>query len=236
VSVDIARQIVDYLTTGAVVNAVNVPSMDAETAKQLQPTLALAERLGKFVSQYMEGRPTALQIAYDGELVVTDTYPITAAILTGFLAPLVETVNAVSAPHLLKEYGIEFSETRSAAQSNYAFQVRVKAVTDRESHEIAGTLFNGLEPRICGIDGTRVDVELESRMVVCTNEDKPMVLGRIALTLGEAGVNIANLALGRQAAGGHATAVINVDGAVERAVLEKLRAIPNVVEARLVNV
>ena len=234
VSVDIAKQIVDFLTTGAVVNAVNVPSLDAETAKQLQPTLALAERLGKFVSQYMEGRPTALQIAYDGELAVTDTYPITAAILTGFLSPLVETVNAVSAPHLLKEYGIEFGETRSAAHANYAFQIRVKAITDKETHEIAGTLFNGVEPRICGIDGTRVDVELVSAMVVCINEDKPMVLGRIALTLGEAGVNIANLALGRQAAGGQATTVINIDGDVEAGVIEKVRAVPSVVQARLV--
>ncbi|MCC6798405.1 MAG: phosphoglycerate dehydrogenase [Candidatus Hydrogenedentes bacterium] len=236
VSVDIAKQIVDYLTTGAVVNAVNVPSMDAETAKQLQPSLVLAERLGKFVSQYMDGRPTALQIAYDGDLVVTDTYPITAAILTGFLAPLVETVNAVSAPHLLKEYGIEFSETRSAGHPDYAFQIRVKAVTDKESHEIAATLFNGKEPRICGIDGTRVDVELVSGMVVCTNEDKPMVLGRIALTLGEAGVNIANLALGRKTAGGHATTVINIDGKMDRSVLETLRKVPHVVEARFVQV
>ena len=236
VSVDIAKQIVDYLTTGAVVNAVNVPSMDAETAKQLQPSLVLAERLGKFVSQYMKGRPTALQIAYDGELGVTDTYPITAAILTGFLSPLVESVNAVSAPHLLKEYGIEFSETRGAAHPNYAFQIRVKAVTDQESHEIAGTLFNGKEPRICGIDGTRVDVELVSGMVVCTNEDKPMVLGRIALTLGEAGVNIANLALGRKAAGNHATTVINIDGTMDRSVLETLRKVPHVVEARFVQV
>lgn len=236
VSVDIARQIVDYLTTGAVVNAVNVPSLDADTARQLRPTLLLAERLGRFASQYMEGRPTALQIAYDGELAVTDTYPITAAILTGFLEPLVETVNAVSAPYLLKEYGIEFGETRSAEHPDYAFQIRVKAVTDKETHEIAGTLFNGKEPRICGIDGTRVDVELVSGMLVCINEDKPGALGRIALTIGEAGVNIANLALGRQEAGGHATTVINVDGTLDRAVIEKLCKTPDVVEARLVTV
>ncbi|HRI88438.1 MAG TPA: phosphoglycerate dehydrogenase [Candidatus Hydrogenedentes bacterium] len=236
VSVDIAHQIVDYLTTGAVVNAVNVPSMDAETAKQLKPMLELAERLGKFVSQYVDGRPNSLQIAYDGDLIVTDTYPITAAILTGFLAPLVETVNAVSAPHLLKEYGIEFSETRSAAHPNYAFQVRVKAVTDVETHEIAGTLFNNKEPRICGIDGTRVDVELVSGMLVCINEDKPGALGRIALAIGEAGVNIANLSLGRHAAGKHATTVINIDGTMDPSVLDMLRKNPDVVEARLVEV
>lgn len=236
VAVDIAHQIVDYLTTGAIVNAVNVPSLDADTRKALQPTLVLGERLGRFVSQYMQGRPTALQISYDGELAVTDTYPITAAILTGFLSPLVETVNVVNAPHLLRDYGIDFSETRSAAHPDYAFQIRVKAVTDSESHEIIGTLFNNQEPRICGIDGTRVDVELVSGMIVCINEDKPMVLGRIAMTIGEAGVNIANLALGRKSMGGHATTVINVDGPIEGRVIDQLRQLPHVLEARVVQV
>ncbi|MCC6488556.1 MAG: phosphoglycerate dehydrogenase [Candidatus Hydrogenedentes bacterium] len=169
VAVEVAKQMVEYLTTGAIVNAVNVPSLDAETRKTLQPLLLLAERMGRFVSSYMDGRPTGLEIAYEGELVVTDTYPITAAILTGFLEPLVETVNVVSAPHLLKEYGIDFSEKRSAQPQDYAFQIRIKAATDKETHEIAGTLFNNQEPRICSIDGTRVDVELVTKMVVCIN-------------------------------------------------------------------
>ena len=236
VAVEVAKQMVEYLTTGAIVNAVNVPSLDAETRKVLQPLLLLAERLGRFVSLYMEGRPTALEIAYDGELVVTDTYAITAGILTGFLEPLVETVNVVSAPHLLKEYGIEFSEKRSAQPQDYAFQIRVKVVTDKETHEIAGTLFNNQEPRICSIDGTRVDVELVTKMVVCINEDKPLVLGRVATTIGEAGVNIANLALGREAEGGRATAVINIDGPMDASVLDKIRAIPHVLNARMVEV
>lgn len=236
VAVEVAKQMVEYLTTGAIVNAVNVPSLDAETRQQLQPLLLLAERLGRFMSQYMEGRPKGLEITYDGELPITDTYPITAAILTGFLEPLVETVNVVSAPHLLKEYGIDFSEKRSAQPHDYAFQIRVSAATDSETHEVAGTLFNNQEPRICSIDGTRVDVELVTKMVVCLNEDKPMVLGRVATAIGEAGVNIANLALGRETEGGRATAVINIDGPMDDAVIDRIRAIPHVLSARMVEV
>jgi D-3-phosphoglycerate dehydrogenase len=168
--------------------------------------------------------------------MVQDTYPITAAILMGFLEPLVETVNVVSAPVLLKEHGIEFSETRSARQSDYAFQIRVEVHADKESHEVCGTLFNNQAPRICQIDGTRVDVELVDRMVVCINEDKPLVLGRVATAIGEAGVNIANLALGRDTQGGHATAVINIDGDVSPALIERIKAIPHVVSARVVAV
>jgi D-3-phosphoglycerate dehydrogenase len=236
VAVDIANQMVDYLTTGAIVNAVNVPSLDAETRKQLQPMLTLSERMGRFMSQYMEGRPNTIRISYEGELAVSDTYPITAAILTGFLEPMVETVNVVSAPTLLKEYGIDFSETRSAKPSDYAFQIRLEVKTDKESREICGTLFNNREPRICSIDGARVDVELVQKMVVSVNEDKPLVIGRVATAIGEAGVNIANLSLGREAAGGRATSVINVDGEVDASLLDKIRGIPHVLSARIVEV
>lgn len=235
VAVDIAHQMVDYLQTGAIVNAVNVPSLDRETQKQLQPLLYLAERLGRFQSLYMQGRPTSIEVEYAGEMGVTDTYPITAAILTGFLAPLVETVNSVSAPSLIKDRGIEFRETRSARSSDYAFTIGVKVVTDKESHAIAGTLFGKDDPRICLIDDTRVDAKPEGWMVVCMNEDKPLVIGRVATILGEAGINIANLMLGRDQRGGRASTVLNVDEEVPREVMDKLRQVPHVKEARLVH-
>ncbi|MDX9972543.1 MAG: phosphoglycerate dehydrogenase [FCB group bacterium] len=234
VAVDIAHQMVDYLTTGAIVNAVNVPSLDSETRKQLQPLLFLAERLGKFQSLYMQGKPTSMEVVYAGDIGVTDTYPITAAILTGFLEPLVETVNSVSAPSMLKEHGIEFSETRSAQPSDYAFTIGVNLVTDTETHRIAGTLFGKDDPRICSIDGTRVDAKPEGWMVVCMNDDKPLIIGRVATALGEAGINIANLMLGRDERGGRASTILNVDEAVPDDVMEKIRKVPHVKQARLV--
>jgi D-3-phosphoglycerate dehydrogenase len=213
---------------------VNVPSLDSETRKQLQPLLFLAQRLGKFQSLYMQGKPTAVEVVYAGDIGVTDTYPITAAILTGFLEPLVETVNSVSAPHMLKERGIEFRETRSAQPSDYAFTIGVNVTTDSETHRIAGTLFGKDDPRICILDGTRVDAKPEGWMVVCMNEDKPLIIGRVATALGEAGINIANLMLGRDERGGRASTILNVDEPVPDEIMERIRKVPHVKQARLV--
>jgi D-3-phosphoglycerate dehydrogenase / 2-oxoglutarate reductase len=236
VAVDIAQQMVDFFDSGAIVNAVNVPSLDSETREALKPLLCLAERLGRFMTLYSEGAPTRLSIEYAGDLGVADAFPITAGVITGFLEPLVETVNMVSAPTLLGDHGIDFSETRSARSSDYAFQIIVKVETDKETHQVTGTLFNNEEPRICSIDGARVDVKPEGWMLVYSNEDKPLVLGRVASAIGEAGLNIANLALGRDIPGGNATTVLSIDGPIPDEVLNKIRSIPHVTEARLVEV
>jgi D-3-phosphoglycerate dehydrogenase / 2-oxoglutarate reductase len=234
VAVDIAHQMVDYLTTGAIVNAVNVPSLDKETRAKLQPLLYLARHLGRFQALYMEGRPSSIDITYVGDMGVTDTYPITAAILTGYLEPTVETVNEVSAPYILKNHGIESSETRAAEPSSYTFEIRVTVVTDKETHTISGTLFERTEPRFCVIDNTRIDAIPEGYMLVCRNEDKPLVIGRVCTIIGEAGVNIANLMLGRDEKGGRASTVLNLDQALDPDTLAKVRAVPHVKQARLV--
>jgi D-3-phosphoglycerate dehydrogenase len=183
----------------------------------------------------MRGTPESVEIVYSGEMGVTDTYPITAAILTGFLKPMVESVNIVSAPALLKDRGIEANERRTTGPSDYAFQIGLVVKTDTETHEVFGTLFGDNDPRICSIDGTRVDAVPEGCMVVCRNEDKPMVLGRLCTVIGDAGVNIANLVLGRETPGGHAHTIINIDSTIPEAVLEEIRQIPHVLEARLVH-
>jgi len=235
VAVEVAEQMVDYLTTGAIVNAVNVPSLDAETRAALQPLINLGDRLGQFQASYCDGRPASVEIEYSGDLGITDVYPVTAAILAGFLRPTVEDVNTVSAPHQLKEHGIACSEKRSAADSDYAFEIGVTIVTDEGARTVKGTLFDGNDPRICSIDGMRVDAKPEGYMVICINEDVPQVIGRVCLTLGEAGINIANLSLGREKRGGRALTVLNLDEAVADAVMESVRRIPHVTGARLVS-
>ncbi len=234
VAVDVAQQMVDFLTTGAIVNAVNVPSLDSETRATLQPLLYLAERLGLFQSLFTQGRPKSIEIEYLGDLGVSDTYPVTAAIICGFLTPMVETVNMVSAPSQLQERGIEVTEKRGATASSYAFEINVTVVTDKESRSVRGTLFNRTDPRICTIDGMRVDAKPEGYMLVCKNEDKPLIIGRMCTAIGEAGVNIANLMLGRDGRGGHAMTVLNLDAEVSEKVLEECRQVPFVNEVRLV--
>lgn len=235
VAVDVARQMVEYLTTGSIVNAVNVPSLAGDAREELKPMLYLAEKLGRFQSLYTEGRPTALEIDYCGDPGVTDTYPITAAILSGFLEPMVETVNMVSAPSLLKDYGISSSETRRPEESDYAFQIKVKVITDKETVQVAGTFFGDDDPRICSIDDIRMDAVPKGWIVVCMNEDKPLVIGRLATIIGEYGVNIANMTFGRNERGGKASTLLNLDGPIDDETLEKLRQVPHVNRVRLVN-
>ncbi len=235
VAVDIARQMIDYLTTGAIVNAVNVPSLDGELRTKLMPLLYLGTKLGRFLSLYQDGRPTVLEIDYCGELGVTDTYPITAAVLAGVLEPKVETVNMISAPSIMKDHGISVRETRCPEESDYAFQIKVRVDSDRETVTVAGTLFGDDDPRICSIDGTRMDATPEGWIVVCRNEDKPMVIGRVTTIIGQAGVNIANMTLGRDEQGGNAITLINLDGPLKDSVLDELRGAAHVNEVRLIN-
>lgn len=230
VGVDVAKQMVEYLNTGAIVNAVNVPSLDSETAAAMRPLLFLGERLGQFQSAFAQGRPSAIEVAYNGEVGVQDTYPVTASILTGFLRPLVESVNMVSAPSQLKAHGIECGERRGAGESDYAFEIAVTVTTDQGAHTVVGTLFNETEARICSIDGTRVDATPAGHMLICKNEDVPMVIGRVCLTLGEAGVNIANLTLGREKPGGRALTVLNLDQAPSAETMAALAKVPNVLD------
>jgi D-3-phosphoglycerate dehydrogenase len=234
VAIDVANQMVDYLKTGAIVNAVNVPSLDSETRKTLQPLLFLAERMGEFQSRYVKGRPQSIEVTYIGDPGVADTYLVTTAVFTGFLRPMVETVNMVSAPSQLSARGIMASETRSPEASSYAFEIGVTVKTDEETVNLRGTLFNRNDPRICTVNGMRVDAVPVGNMLVCTNEDKPLIVGRMCTAIGEAGVNIASLMLGRDAKGGHALTVLNLDQTLGEDLLEKLRAIPHVREVRLV--
>lgn len=235
VAVDVAKQMIDYLTTGAIENAVNVPSLNSEARKALAPLLFLAGRLGRFQALYMEGQPKSIEIEYSGDVGVTDTYPITAKILTGFLSPMVEMVNEISAPSLLKAHGIACNEVHSAAKSDYAFQIAVKVTTEKDSHTLAGTLYGDNDARLCSFDGIRMDARPEGCMLVCSNEDKPLIIGHLGTIIGEAGVNIANFTLGREKRGGKALTLLNIDEPISEEVLEKIRAIPHVNGAKLVD-
>ena len=235
VAVEVAQQMANYLKTGEIVNAVNVPSLDKQTRETLAPMLYLADRLGHFLSLWSEGKPSEIDIDYFGELPVTDVYPITASVLTGFLRPLVDSPNMISAPSQLESRGIDVSETRSGQDSDYAFEIAVTLRSEKEEHTVHGTLFQDDDPRIIAIDGTRVDARPVGHMLVCSNEDKPMVLANIASIIGDSGVNIANLTLGRDKPGGSAFTVLNLDAAVAPEILERIAAAEHVTSARLVS-
>jgi D-3-phosphoglycerate dehydrogenase len=140
----------------------------------------------------------------------------------------------ISAPLQLQARGVEVSEKRSPIASSYAFEIGVTVTTDEETHNVRGTLFNKTDPRICTINGMRVDAKPEGYMLVCTNEDKPLIIGRVCTAIGDAGVNIANLMLGRADRGGQAVTVLNLDSPLDEATLKKCIEVPHVTEVRQV--
>jgi D-3-phosphoglycerate dehydrogenase len=231
VALQIAEQMSDYLTTGAVVNALNMPSLTAEEAVRLKPYVKLAQQLGSFAGQLTTYELKGVDIAYEGHAAELNVNPLTAVILTAILVPQLDTVNMVNAPVICRERDIRVSETRVPSPSNYQTLIRVTVSTERFTRSLAGTLF-GDEPRIVEIEGIALEAELGEHMLFVRNKDKPGFIGNLGRTMGEAGINIATLHLGRAAPGEDAICLVEVDEALSDDVLECVRALPHVVQAR----
>jgi D-3-phosphoglycerate dehydrogenase len=232
VALQIAEQMADYLTTGAVVNALNMPSLSAEEAGRLKPYMKLAEQLGSFAGQMTTYEIKSVDIVYEGHVTELNVKPLTAIVLTALLSPQLDTVNMVNAPVICRERDIRVSETRVANPSNYHTLIRLTVTSERHARQLAGTLFGGDRPRIIEVEGVPMEAELGAHMLFVRNKDKPGFIGNLGRTMGEAAINIATFHLGRTAAGGDAICLVQVDQALSDDVLECVRAIPNVLQAR----
>jgi D-3-phosphoglycerate dehydrogenase / 2-oxoglutarate reductase len=232
VALQVAEQMSDYLLRGAITNAVNFPSISAEEAPKLKPFITLAEKLGSFAGQLTETGIKRVQIAYEGMVAQMNTRALTSAALAGLLRPMLGTVNVVSAPVLAKERGMIIDETRREAEGDYESLITLTVTTDRQSRFVAGTVFADGRPRIVNIKGIRMDAEFGPSMIYITNLDKPGFIGKFSSTLGDAGINIATFHVGRVAPGGDAVALIEIDGELSPDVLAKVRALPQVQQAK----
>ena len=232
VALQVAEQLADFLLTGAVVNALNMPSVSAEEAPKLKPYMKLAEQIGSFAGQVTETSIEAVSISYEGVVAELNTKPLTAIVLQGLLSPLLESVNMVSAPAIAKERGIDVAEITHERKGAYQSLIRLEVTTESQTRTISGTLFNGDIPRIVEIKGIAMDAQLGPHMLFVTNRDKPGFIGSLGTALGDAGINIATFNLGRTDAGGDAIVLIEVDGVVPDEVLDKVNSLSNVVRAK----
>ncbi|HTV35912.1 MAG TPA: phosphoglycerate dehydrogenase [Xanthobacteraceae bacterium] len=232
VALQVAEQMADYLLRGAISNAVNFPSISAEEAPKLKPFVALAEKLGSFAGQLTETGLARVQISYEGVVAQMNTRALTSAALAGLLRPMLQNVNVVSAPVIAKERGIVVEETRREAEGDYESLITVTVTTDRQSRHVSGTVFADGRPRIVNIKGIRMDAEFGPSMIYITNLDKPGFIGKFSSTMGDAGINIATFHVGREAPGGNAIALIEIDGELPADVLAKVRALPQVQQAK----
>lgn len=222
VALQVAEQMSDYLLTGAVSNALNMPSVTAEEAKIMGPWIALAGHLGSFVGQMTDEPIKAINILYDGSAAEMNLEALNCAAIAGIMKKVNPDVNMVSAPIIAKDRGIKISTTNQDKSGAFDGYVKVTVVTEDRERSIAGTVFSDGKPRFIQIKGINVDAEIGQNMLYTTNDDVPGIIGTLGQLLGENSVNIANFTLGRSAAGGQAIALLYVDVPIDDAIISKL--------------
>ncbi|ATY32845.1 phosphoglycerate dehydrogenase [Sphingomonas psychrotolerans] len=228
VAIQVAEQMADYLVSGGVTNALNLPSLSAEEAPRLKPYMALAEKLGSLIGQLAHGEIARVSIHSEGAAAELNQKPIVSAVLAGFLRVHSDTVNMVNAPFLAKERGMEIREVRNEKEGDYHTLLRVSLKTDAGERSVAGTLFSNAQPRLVELFGIKVEADLVGHMLYVVNEDAPGFIGRLGTSLGEAGVNIGTFHLGRRDAGGEAVLLLSVDNEVTSELVARVRALPGV--------
>lgn len=231
VALQVAEQMADYLQNGTVTNALNVPSVTAAEAKQLNPYLNLIEQLGSFSGQITENAITEIIIEYIGGVGKLNTKPLTAMALKSVLAPLIDNVNAVNARNVADERGIKVTETIREQSGNYQNLMRITIATEKRGRSIAGTLFAG-HPRVVEVSDIKLEANLGRYVLYVNNEDKPGLIGDLGKTLGKAAINIANFHLGRNEDKQDAVALVEVDEPINDEVLAKISALHTVKQAK----
>lgn len=232
VALQVAEQISDYLLTGAITNALNMPSINAEEAQKVRPWIVLAEKLGAFVGQLTDTSLQSVEILYEGTAAELNQRALTQAAIAGVLKPALSDVNMVNAPIIAKERGIKVSETRQPQQGAYEGYIKITAVLDGSTRRVAGTVFSDGRPRLIQVKDINLDAEFAAHMLYVVNEDKPGFIGKLGTVLGNSKVNIASFSLGRSAPGEDAIALVEVDGEISDAVLAEIGKLPLVKSAK----
>jgi D-3-phosphoglycerate dehydrogenase len=231
VAVLIAEQICDFLKKGTIRNSVNFPSVSAELLPSLKPYLELGEKLGAFHGQMLDAPLKELKVEYVGEVGKLATAPVTISVLKGLLQYQTEEVNLVNARMVAEERGVKVTEAKAARSEEYTSLVRVQVLTEKGDSSLAGTVF-GTAPRVVRINAFPIEADLSGGILMLENQDVPGVVGRVGTFLGERGINIAGLQLGRMQVGGTAVSLISVDNPVPEPVLKQLSKLPNITRAK----
>ncbi len=224
VAVSTADQIIAAFNDEPVMNALNAPSVDESAFPRIRPYVDLAETAGKIAAQLFDGRISEVTVRYEGEIAAEDLDLVTASALKGVFTPLEWQVNAVNAPQIAEDRGIDVTESKTRQAEDFQSLVTVEVGDGEESMSVCGTLFAGDDPRIVRIDGYRVDAIPYGHMLIARNYDEPGVIGLIGSVLGNNDVNIAGMFNARETIGGEALTVYNLDDPVPDAAVEELLA------------
>ena len=235
IAVEMSEVIVDFFTKGLIRNAVNIPTVDWETYKKMMPYVEMASKIGSFQGQIAEGGIKEIELSYQGNISAFNANSMTVAYLQGLLNQILDIkVNFVNASSIAKERGIKIKETIVSDCEDYTGLIAATVKTDKGEMLMSGTMFGDKNPRIVNINGLNVDVTPVDGKIVIVNDDKPGVVGKVGAVLGDNGVNIAGMNVGRKDAGGEALTIISVDNNVSSDTVEKLSKIAGVKKAKYV--
>jgi len=227
VAIAVADQIIQFLKTGTVLNAVNVPSVTGDLLVKLKPFLYVGDRLGCLLAQLIKGHLKEIAIEYAGDFLGLDMSPVTTSVVKGLLAPLVShDVNTVNALYLAKDMGIKISEATAGESSDYLNLISVSVLTDEMSRRADGSIFGRNDPRIVRIDDVRLEMVSEGHLALIYNLDKPGAIGSIGGVLGNNNINIARMQVGQTAGGDRNVVFLRTDTPIPETVLEELKSRP----------
>jgi D-3-phosphoglycerate dehydrogenase len=226
VAIDAAEQVISVLEGGLPRTPLNVPTLQPEDMEQIKPYIDLAEKLGSFYAQWGEGRIEELKITYNGEVAKQDISPITTALLKGLLNPILDVaVNLVNASLVAEERGISITESKSSTIKKYSDLITLEVETEEGTNQLAGTVFNKNDLRIVNINGYDIDAVPEGNLLITYHTDKPGVMGKVGIVLGENDFNIASMQLGRHEIGGRAIMVMSIDNELSEDIKNKIAEI-----------
>ena len=232
VGIQVAEQIRDFLATGEIRNAINMPSLDAAALSELGSYIDIAKALGKLLAKLGPENPDALRVSYHGPLADKDTALISRTVLTSLLENTRGDgqVNIVNAPAVAKGMGLNLTESTINAATEYSELLVAELRKGDQRYRVSGTVI-GKSPRIVEIDKLYVDTNIQGQFLIVLNDDRPGIVGAIGTTLGNKGANIANLSLARNLAAKNALTVIELDEPLTSEVMEEIRGIAGVLNA-----
>jgi len=229
VAVAVAQQIIEYLKNNNIINAVNVPSLPGNLLEKLQPYLSLADRMGSMIAQFSTGQLKEARVEYDGDFQGLDMSPVTTAFLKGLLDPMLpDEINMINAPMLAKEKGIRVSASSSSESYEFNNLISAQVISTEETYRVAGTVFGKAEPRIVRINDFRIEIVPQGHLTLIHNRDEPGAIGSIGSTLGENGINISRMQVGREANGENNIILLRTDSTISGSIVDQIRALPKV--------
>lgn len=223
VAIDVSEEVLHILRDQPFKNAVNLPSIPAELQQKLKPYQELAEKLGGFVAQIVDGALKKITVTFAGELADIDVAPLTRTILKGALSHHLSDVNYINAPDLAKQRGVQIVEQRKSNSHGFTNLIQVGIETTLNKRSASGTLLNGLGSRIVKIDEYSIDLNPKGHMLLIQHRDQPGMIGQVGTVLGNHNINIATMQVGRETLGGQAIMMIRIDKSASKKVLNSIK-------------